>query len=158
MAANMQMTAFWDIAAHSLVDVDWRFRGAQRFRLDDRGSTNLWNVGLLQDDYTEIYSSNKYGSIIRFSLCLICESDRLLPQDIMNWSGWLCSYGSKNESSHYCHNQSAKELCTLLTHPCSRGLTFFNDLSMVLVLVFIDNLDSLSLCILLVWQIHFLLS
>jgi hypothetical protein len=50
------MTAFWDVAPCSL-GVDRRFRGAYylHLRLYDRGSTDFWNVDLLQRDYTALY-------------------------------------------------------------------------------------------------------
>jgi len=44
-----------DIAPCSLVEVDRRFRGAYFLHQgDDGGSTHLWNVGLLQRDYTAL--------------------------------------------------------------------------------------------------------
>jgi hypothetical protein len=46
VAGEMKMRrAFWGIASCSLVEVDRRFRG----------STHLWNVGLLQREYTALY-------------------------------------------------------------------------------------------------------
>jgi hypothetical protein len=44
------MTAVWDIAPCSLVEVD------RRFSNDDGGSTYLWNVSLFQLDYKTLFS------------------------------------------------------------------------------------------------------
>jgi hypothetical protein len=48
---------FLDIAACSLVEGDRRFRGVYCLQQqgDDEGSTKLWNVGLLQQDYIALY-------------------------------------------------------------------------------------------------------
>jgi hypothetical protein len=56
----MKIRAFWDISPCSLVGVDRRFRGMYCLHHhhqsdDDGGSTHLWNVGLLQWDYTAVY-------------------------------------------------------------------------------------------------------
>jgi hypothetical protein len=56
---SMKMTACWDIARRSLVAVNLSFRGGnclyhQGDRSDDGDSTQLWNVGLLQRDYTAL--------------------------------------------------------------------------------------------------------
>jgi hypothetical protein len=56
-ATSMKMTAFWSIA-RSLVEGDRRFRSVyflDHQENDGRGSTHLWNVGLLQRDYTALY-------------------------------------------------------------------------------------------------------
>jgi hypothetical protein len=61
--ASLKMTAFWDVASCSLVDVDGRFRGAYcRQHQRDDGSTHLWNVGLLPRDYTVIHPRNLSSS------------------------------------------------------------------------------------------------
>jgi hypothetical protein len=49
---NMEITVFWDIAPCSLV-VDRRFRSS--CCRDCGGSKHLWNVGMLQRDYTALY-------------------------------------------------------------------------------------------------------
>jgi hypothetical protein len=51
------MTVFWYIASCSLVKVDQCFRGAYccHHRPDDGSSTQLWNIGPFQRDYTVIY-------------------------------------------------------------------------------------------------------
>jgi hypothetical protein len=52
------MADFWDIAPCSPVEVDLYFRGAYclHYRSSDDGdSTHLWNVCLLQRDYTALY-------------------------------------------------------------------------------------------------------
>jgi hypothetical protein len=41
----LKIAAFWDIALCSLSEVDWHFRG----------SMHLWNISLLQQDYTALY-------------------------------------------------------------------------------------------------------
>jgi hypothetical protein len=53
----MKTTAFMNIAPFSLVEVDQRFRNVYCLHHghDDGGSTHLWNVGLLQLDYTALY-------------------------------------------------------------------------------------------------------
>jgi hypothetical protein len=54
----LKMTALWDIAPSSLSEVDQRFTGAYCFhhhRSDDGGCTHLWNVGIIQRDYTTLY-------------------------------------------------------------------------------------------------------
>jgi hypothetical protein len=58
-AVSTKIVAFWDIAPWSLVEIDRRFRGEYCLhhrgdRPDDGGSTHLWNVGLLQRDYTAL--------------------------------------------------------------------------------------------------------
>jgi hypothetical protein len=45
MALSMKMTAFSDIAPYSITEVDQHFRG------DDGGSTHLWNIGQLVQNY-----------------------------------------------------------------------------------------------------------
>jgi hypothetical protein len=54
------MATFWAIASR-LIELDWRFRGAyclhHQCTLDrphDGGSMNLWNIGILLQDYTAI--------------------------------------------------------------------------------------------------------
>jgi hypothetical protein len=49
----MKIIAFWDIALHTLVKVERRFKGA--YRPDDEGSTHLRNIGLIQRDYVALY-------------------------------------------------------------------------------------------------------
>jgi hypothetical protein len=55
-AASIKITAFWDTALCSLVEVDRRFRSAYclHHQDDDWGSTYLWNV-VLRQDYTSLY-------------------------------------------------------------------------------------------------------
>jgi hypothetical protein len=48
-----------EYSASSLVDVDWGFRGMMNHP-DDRGSTHLWNFGLLQRDYMAIYPEGSF--------------------------------------------------------------------------------------------------
>jgi hypothetical protein len=57
LTKNLKMAAIWDIATCSLVQVHRLFRGAYclHHRPDDVGSKHLWNVGKLQQDYTEQY-------------------------------------------------------------------------------------------------------
>jgi hypothetical protein len=57
------MRAFWDIPLCSLIGVD-------RYYPDDRGSTHLWNVGLLQWDYTALYPRRLSSSDV-YNLCFI---------------------------------------------------------------------------------------
>jgi hypothetical protein len=54
----MKMATFWDIVLCSLFEVDWCFRGVYCFYHcpDKGGSTHLWNVVLLQWDYTVLYA------------------------------------------------------------------------------------------------------
>jgi hypothetical protein len=40
IAASMKITAFWDIVPHSLIEVDWRFRGA--YCLHRQCDDGLW--------------------------------------------------------------------------------------------------------------------
>jgi hypothetical protein len=48
----MKITASWDIAPSSLIEVHWRFGGAYYlYHQGNGGSTHLTNVGLLQRDY-----------------------------------------------------------------------------------------------------------
>jgi hypothetical protein len=56
-AASTKVTVFWDIAPNSLVEVDRRFWVAYCLNQspNDIGSTQLWNVGQLQRDYTALY-------------------------------------------------------------------------------------------------------
>jgi hypothetical protein len=58
----MNMTALWDIALCSLVEVYRRFRGTYCHqyqgdgdRCDDERNLHLLNVGLFQRDYTALY-------------------------------------------------------------------------------------------------------
>jgi hypothetical protein len=53
----MKMTAFWDIAPCNLVELDRRFRDVCYLHqgLDDGSGTHLWNVGILQREYTVSY-------------------------------------------------------------------------------------------------------
>jgi hypothetical protein len=54
----IKIRAFYDVEPCSLVGEDRRLRGAyclHHHRPDDRGSMHLWNVGLLQQDYTVLY-------------------------------------------------------------------------------------------------------
>jgi hypothetical protein len=62
-AASMKMTAFWDIALCSLVEVDRRFRGAYWLHphiIDDGGSKRLWNVGQILLEYTAQHPRNSH--------------------------------------------------------------------------------------------------
>jgi hypothetical protein len=59
-ATSKKMTAFWDIAPCSLVDVDRRFRAIHR--PDNGGITHLWKFGLLQRNYTAL-NSRRLSSI-----------------------------------------------------------------------------------------------
>jgi hypothetical protein len=55
-AAIKMITAFWDVVARSLVEVDRRFRGAYCIIWAIVGGiTHLWNVGLLEGDHTALY-------------------------------------------------------------------------------------------------------
>jgi hypothetical protein len=56
-AASMEVTAFCDTATCSLVQLHRRFRGEYCFCHHPHygGSTNLWNVGLLQRHHTALY-------------------------------------------------------------------------------------------------------
>jgi hypothetical protein len=60
-ASSMKMRVFWDIAPYSLAGVDRRFKRAYCFhhpgiqRPDAVRSTQVLNVGLLQQDYTALY-------------------------------------------------------------------------------------------------------
>jgi hypothetical protein len=50
--------SLWDIASCSLFAVDWRFRGAYCFIIGaiSGGRTHLWNIGILQQDFTALSS------------------------------------------------------------------------------------------------------
>jgi hypothetical protein len=70
-AERMKRTSLCDIAPCSLVEVGRHFRDAYCFHHqgDDEGSMHLWNVGLLQSDYTALFrrrlsSSNSSSSAI----------------------------------------------------------------------------------------------
>jgi hypothetical protein len=52
---GIKITAVWDIALCSLVEVDWRFWGAYCFHHQGGRSTQPWNVGLLQWDCTTLF-------------------------------------------------------------------------------------------------------
>jgi hypothetical protein len=60
-AASNKITAFWETAPCSLVEVGRRFRYAYCLhhrdihRPDNGGSTHLWNVGLLQREHMALY-------------------------------------------------------------------------------------------------------
>jgi hypothetical protein len=58
IAPSMNMTVLWDIAPCTLVKVDRRFRCAHslQYQGDYGGYTHLWNVGILQQVYTALYS------------------------------------------------------------------------------------------------------
>jgi hypothetical protein len=87
-AASVNIAAFWDISPCSLVEEDWRLRGAyclHHRRPEDLvslkhdesevrvsschegdgngGSTHLWNVGLLQWDYATLYHRRMSSSV-----------------------------------------------------------------------------------------------
>jgi hypothetical protein len=54
--SEYEISGLYDFATCSLIEVDRRFRGAHCHHLpDDRGSMILWNVGVLQRDYTALY-------------------------------------------------------------------------------------------------------
>jgi hypothetical protein len=53
---SMKMTAFWDVAPCSFVEVD-RYLNQDDDHPDDEGSTHICNVGLHQLDYTVLSSS-----------------------------------------------------------------------------------------------------
>jgi hypothetical protein len=53
----MKIRVFWDVALCGHVEVDQRFTGAYclHHQGDDWGSKLLWNVVILQQDYTALY-------------------------------------------------------------------------------------------------------
>jgi hypothetical protein len=57
MAEIMKIIAFWYIVLCSLVEVDWRYRGAYCLHRqgDDGGSMHFWQVGLFHQDYMVLY-------------------------------------------------------------------------------------------------------
>jgi hypothetical protein len=57
MAASMKLRAFYNVVPCSFVGVDRHFRIANclHHHPDDGGSTSVWNVGLLQREYTALY-------------------------------------------------------------------------------------------------------
>jgi hypothetical protein len=67
------MTAFWDTASCSLVEVDRRFRGTYCLHHypDDEGSTHHFNVSLLVQNYMAPYprklSFSTYNNVLRHS-------------------------------------------------------------------------------------------
>jgi hypothetical protein len=65
-AASMKLTAFWSIAPCGLVEIDRRFRDAYCLRHQGYhgGSKHLWNVGLLQRDYTSQYPRNCHVCVL----------------------------------------------------------------------------------------------
>jgi hypothetical protein len=61
------MTAFWDIAPCSLIEVLPLFRDVYCFhhhRPGDWGSTHLWNISLLQWDYILLYPRRPSSSYL----------------------------------------------------------------------------------------------
>jgi hypothetical protein len=55
----LMMIAFWDVVLCKLIEIDWYFRGAyclhcQGDESDGGGSTHIWNVGILHQDYTPL--------------------------------------------------------------------------------------------------------
>jgi hypothetical protein len=54
-----KITTIYYIALCSLVEVDWRFRGAYTYAVRN---THLWNVDLLQRDYAALYPSRLSSS------------------------------------------------------------------------------------------------
>jgi hypothetical protein len=66
------MEAFWDIMPCSLVVVDRRLRGAYclhnqgNHRPDDGGSTHIWNVSLLQRDYTAPHPAVRTWNLTKY--------------------------------------------------------------------------------------------
>jgi hypothetical protein len=58
-----KVIAFWDIAPCSLLEIDRLFRGAYCIcHRSDGSSAHLWNVGLLQRDYTALYPTRLSNS------------------------------------------------------------------------------------------------
>jgi hypothetical protein len=57
----LKMRDFWNIAPCILVGIDRRFRDAYCLHQPDEGSTHLWNVGILQRDYTALYPTRLYS-------------------------------------------------------------------------------------------------
>jgi hypothetical protein len=60
LQTSSPLSAFWDTAPCSFVEISRRFRGVYcLYRQDDEsydeGSTHFWNVGLLLRDYTALY-------------------------------------------------------------------------------------------------------
>jgi hypothetical protein len=57
MVMSVNVIAFWDIASSSVVEVDQRFRCVYclHHQGNDAGSTNPWNIGLLQQDHMVLY-------------------------------------------------------------------------------------------------------
>jgi hypothetical protein len=61
----LKMTAFWNTALYSLVEIDQHFRNVCCLHHEGTGgaSTHPWNIGLIQRDYTALYPgrlSSKY--------------------------------------------------------------------------------------------------
>jgi hypothetical protein len=80
------MTAFWVIALCSLVEVHRRFGCAYclHHSLDNADSMQVWNVGLLQRDYTVLYtrklsSSYSLRENIKSQKCCSCWSGETGP-------------------------------------------------------------------------------
>jgi hypothetical protein len=65
----MMMSAFWDITSYTVLEVDTCFSGAYYFHHqdDNAGKNHLWNVGLLQEDYTALYPESCHFHLIRSS-------------------------------------------------------------------------------------------
>jgi hypothetical protein len=62
---NLKITAFWNIAPCSLVEVYRRFR--RTYCLHHRDYESLWNVGILQRDYAAVYPRMLSTRIIIFA-------------------------------------------------------------------------------------------
>jgi hypothetical protein len=84
------MIAFWDIALYNIVVVDRRFRYAYCLHHQglDGHSTHLWNVGILQRDYTQ------YPRRLSFSVLNLFQH----IESAFTWNHW-CKQSDKIRSA-----------------------------------------------------------
>jgi hypothetical protein len=121
-AACMMISAFWDIAPCSLIEVGWRFRAT------------YWNISLLQRDYMELHPKSLSSSMstwiklvphpLTWTLfSLLYESQYELSLPVLESLFWLAtnSFTTRNPSSSSvsctnCNTRLCKAHHTPTTH------------------------------------------
>jgi hypothetical protein len=84
---EFKMTAFWNIAPWSFVQVDQRFRSMYCLhrrvdrRPDDGSSTYLWNIGLLLRDYRVVYPRRLSSLYLALVLVYCCYKSVLIDSN-----------------------------------------------------------------------------
>jgi hypothetical protein len=120
-AASIKMRTFWDIAPYNFVGVEGRFRGAyclHHYHPDYRGSTHLWNVGLLRK-YVALYPQRRSSSSLFCSpepplVTVVC---RLNPINILTYIREIC-FNTTPSFTHKFLKWSSLQIVQLIWLPC----------------------------------------